>query len=91
LLLPQISALGSKESNLTYWCQQQIEAGTTMHPTPLMAGLKVAEQQQYPVPERVCSQLIREMDAAQGIESEYKRVVTDPVFRWRISRAVAQE
>lgn len=82
---------GGKESALTYWCQQQIDSGAAMQPRPLMSGLKVSEQDKYPVPERVCSQLIREMDPAQGIESEYKRVTVDPVFRWRISRAVAQE
>jgi hypothetical protein len=62
-----------------------------MHPRPLMEGLKVSEQERYPTTERVCSQLAREMDPEAAIEQAYKRVGADPVYRWRIGRAVAQE
>jgi hypothetical protein len=73
-----------------------------------MEGLKVSEQEQYPIIERVCTQLAREMDPEIAHEVAHvmpvpdkdgnfpegpppKRVLGDPVYRWRIGRAVAQE
>lgn len=92
LLRPQVNFLGgAKDSALTYWCQQQISDGTAMQPQPLMPSLKVSQQEKYPTLDRVCTQLVREMDPAQECAPEFKRVTTDPVFRWRISRAVATE
>jgi hypothetical protein len=82
---------GGNESALTYWCQQQISEGSAMLPQPLMPNLKVSTQKKYPILDRVCTQLVREMDPEQEVPAEFKRVTTDPVFRWRISRAVATE
>jgi len=89
--LLQLKDLGESSSYLTFWAEGQQEVDLRGRHPPLMEGLKVSEQEAYPIPERVCEQMLREMDPSQGIENEYKRVGTDPVYRWRIGRAVAQE
>ena len=77
---------------MTYWCEARQQQELQGRSEPLMAGLQVTAQEAYPIPERVCGQMLREMDPECGMEDEsYKRVVFDPVYRWRMGRAVAEE
>lgn len=75
-------------SSLTLWAQAKCEqAGAP--PPPLLAGLRVDEQPQYPRPAAVCAQVLRELDPGNSIDKEFRRVYEDGLFRWRVGRMVA--
>lgn len=121
---PQVKLLGGADASaLTHWAQDNYAAALAGTQPPLLAGLRVSEQPDYPLPQvrrragrpgrlperlparcrrpptrsrpaarrpqALCAQLLREMDPGAGIEDAYKRVTEDPVYRWRVGRAVA--
>jgi hypothetical protein len=55
-------------SNLTLWAQAR-QADRRLQSHPLLNGLKVQDQQQYPTPEAVCAQVSNLFKFAQQLSS----------------------
>eukprot|EP00878_Enallax_costatus_P014700 GHUV01015376.1.p1 GENE.GHUV01015376.1~~GHUV01015376.1.p1 ORF type:complete len:684 (+),score=141.22 GHUV01015376.1:514-2565(+) len=74
-------------SGIMFWAQARV-ADRSLNTRLLLAGMKVTEQQ-YPTPDAVAAQAMREMDPDAVIEPGYRRVKEDPVYRWRVGRIAA--
>ncbi|KAF8055936.1 hypothetical protein HT031_006575 [Scenedesmus sp. PABB004] len=75
-------------SAITFWAAARV-SDRGLAEAPLLDGMRVDQQPQFPTPEAVCAQVLREADPDAGIDREYARVAEDALYRWRLGRVVA--